>query len=206
MVAHGITQILNGNLLVGDDPQGHLLGILLDAGSIGHILREIVGKAVEEAPDTGLTVTTTREVGLCIGCIIGEVGILALEPAHRTGIADNIVGADHQTLGFRLLKKTLSLGYGFGILQILHLHLHVTAIKELRDTALVGMSGYGIVGDADGHPHGAPSLLRAIRATTHHLEHPGLILIGHREGLTLRAVAILLDERRHHLQSLTSRL
>ena len=206
MVAHGIAQILQRQQFVGDDPKGHLLGILLDTGGVWHILGEIVGKAIEEAPHAGLAVAATGEVGLGIGGIIAEVGILTLEPAHGARIADDIVGADHQTLGLSLLETTLSLGHGLGIQQILHADLHVAAVEELRDAALVSVGGDGIVGDADGYPDGAPSLLRAVRAAAHHLEHPGLVLVGHREGLTLGTIAILGNERCHHLQGFAGRL
>ena len=68
------------------------------------------------------------------------------------------------------------------------------------------MGGNGIVGDADSHPDGTAGLLRAVRTTAHHLEHPGLVLVGHGEGLTLGVIAVLLDERGHHLQGLTGGL
>ena len=90
--------------------------------------------------------------------------------------------------------------------QILRLDLHIAAIEELRDTTLVGVGSDGVVRNADSHPDGTSLFLRAVWAATHHLEHPGLILISHREGLTLRAIAELLHERGHHLQCLTGRL
>ena len=63
-----------------------------------------------------------------------------------------------------------------------------------------------IVGDTDSHPDGALLGLFSIRTTTHHLEHPGLVGIGHREGLTLGVIAVLLYELRHDLQGLTGGL
>ena len=206
MVAHGSTHILQCHLLIGDNPKRHLLGILLNTGSVGHILREIICKAVEEAPHTGLTVTTAREVGLGIGGIIRELCILALKPTHRAGIAHDIVREDDDAFGIEFLSVALSLCHRFGIQQILHLHLHIAAVEELRNTALIGMGSNGIVRNTDSHPDGAALFLRAVRTTTHHLQHPRLVLIGHGERLTLRAIAVLLDERGHHLQGLTGRL
>ena len=173
MVAHRVAQILQRHLLVGDDPKGHLLGILFDTGGVRHILGEVVAETVEETPDTGFAVAATGEVGHSIGGIIREIDILAFIPAHRTGITHDIVGADHE-VGHRLLAV-----HRVFLQQILHLHLHVAAIEELRDTALVGVSGNGIVGNADSHPDGASLFLRTVGATAHHLEHPSLVLIGH---------------------------
>ena len=198
MVAHGIAQILKGELLVGDDPESHLLGILLDTGSVRHILGEIVAETVEEAPHAGLAVTAAREVGSGVGGIVAEVGILTLKPTHVAGIAHHIVRADHQ-IGHGLLAID-----GIFLQQILHLHLHVTAIEELRDTALVSVGSNGIVGDADSHPNGAACLLRAVGAAAHHFKHPRLILISHRERLALGIIAVLSHQRCHDLQGLTS--
>ena len=64
----------------------------------------------------------------------------------------------------------------------------------------------GIVGDTDSHPNGALLGFVSVRAATHHLEHPGLVGIGHREGLALGIIAVLLDELGHDLQGLTGSL
>ena len=64
----------------------------------------------------------------------------------------------------------------------------------------------GIVGNTDSHPDRALLRFLTIRATAHHLKHPSLVRIGHREGLTLRVIAVLLYELRHDLQGLTGSL
>ena len=174
MVAHGVAQILQRHFLIGDDPERHLLGVSILACGIGHIGREIISEAIEEAPHTGLTIATAREVGSGIRTIIGEVGILALKPAHRAGIAHDIVGAYHQIGDGLLGSKGVFLAEQVG-----HLHTRVAAIEELRDTALVGVCGDGIVGDAYSHPYGAFLRLRAVRTAAHHLQHPGLVLVCH---------------------------
>ena len=76
----------------------------------------------------------------------------------------------------------------------------------MRDATLIGMSSNGIVGDAYGHPDGALLRLRAVRTAAHHLEHPGLVGVGDREGLALGIIAILLYQRGHQLQGLTGGL
>ena len=200
MVTHGITQILQRKFLVGNDPQRHLLGILLDTCGIRHVGREIIAETIEETPHTGLTITTTREIRFCISGIIGEIGILTLKPTHRTGITYHIVRTNHQ-VGHRFLAID-----GIFLQQVLHLHLHITAIQKLRDTTLVGVRSNRIVRDTDSHPDGTFLRLRTIRTTTHHLQHPSLVGVCNREGLTLGIITILLHERCHHLQSLTGRL
>ena len=68
------------------------------------------------------------------------------------------------------------------------------------------MSADHVVGDAQGHPHGASLLYLAVAGGAHHLHDPGLVGVADGEGLTLGVVAILLRERGHHVDGLAGGL
>ena len=126
MVTHTLSDILQRNFLVGDDPQRHGLFIIPLPHSVGQVAVHVGTEMIEEAPHTCLAVAAAREIRFGVSLIPREIGVLSREPPHLAGIFHHILGVEHVFLVFHI---------------------------ESRDTALVGMGTNGIVGNADGHPH-----------------------------------------------------
>ena len=119
VVAHGHLDVFHRELLVGDYPQRHILGVFILAESPGQVTVEAADEMVEESPHARVAEAAALEVGFGVGHLPREVGILAGEPALRAGEGNDV----------------------FSVSDVL-LILHV----ELSDAALVGVGADGVVG------------------------------------------------------------
>ena len=99
-----------------------------------------------------------------------EIGIFAVEVAAFAGERDHIFRIHH-------------------VLFVLHVHL--------ADAWFVGMSGNGVVGDANGNPYSA-----LFGSLADHLHYPDLILVGYRERFTARSITVSVHKVAHRGHSL----
>ena len=179
VVAHVGHDVLHAQFLFGDDPQRHVLRILVLAQRPGQISLHALHVVVVETPHAGIADTATAKVGERIGILKRELLVLAVEPPHFTRILDDILRVQHVLL----------------VLQ-----------GEGAYAALVGMSADGVVGNSPGHPH--HTLLRhlTVGSAALHLQNPRLLWVTDGKCLTLRVVAVSLCQRGHYLNGLTCRL
>ena len=127
MVTHTGLYVLQGNLLVRNNPEWHRFCFLHLAHRIRQVTVHILGEVVEEAPHTCFTIATSTEIGIGIGGIEGKILVLSGEEAHFTGKLDYVLRIKDVLLVF---------------------------LVESGDTALVGVCTDGIIGNADSHPYG----------------------------------------------------
>ena len=126
MIAHAVLYISHRKLTVRDNPQRHVLCILILTQSPRQIAVKSISIVIEEAPNTCIAETTTREVWECVCILPREVRILTIEPSHLTSVRDYVLRVKHVFL-------------------VLHI--------ELADTALVCMSANCIIGYAQSYPN-----------------------------------------------------
>ena len=179
MVAHIVHDVGNTQLMVGNDPQRHILGIGVDAQRPRQVTVHTLNMVIEEAPYTSITDATAREIGEGISHLPREVFILTVVPAHLLGILDGILRAHHIVLVLRI---------------------------ETSDTALVGMTANCVIGNSQSHPYHTFLRLLTVRTATLHLHNPSLVGVANSNGLTFTVVAVGLDERCHRYDGFTRRL
>ena len=84
MVSHVHHDIVEGEFMIGYDPEGEVGG----SGVSTEGPRKVglhVGMVIEETPDSCIAETSSFEVGFGVGVIPTEVFVFTLEPAFGTG-------------------------------------------------------------------------------------------------------------------------
>ena len=185
VVAHVVLQVAHSERLVGFNPQREVVAFVKLAVNVRQVFVHllVVVMVAEEAPHAGIGVAHILEVDGAVGIAEREIDVLAIEEAFLAGEGNHIKGID--TFHFGLVNFR----------ELLAIDAPTFFLRELPDSAQVGMGADAVVGDAQGHPNGT----FAAWALADDFHNPSLVGVTNGDGFAAAVVAVFFNEFGHAL-------
>ena len=173
MVAHGVLHVLHGELARGAHVERHRL-LRCVAADERLVFLHVGAKLAEEGPHTSLASAQVLKIVRAVRIDEAEILVSAFEVPLLASEGDEV----------RRVHAILLVGK-----------------RDVMNARLISVPRDAVVGDADGHPHGA----FAARPFADHFHDPDLVLVGYRERLSAAVVTVRSHKIGHHLDGLAGR-